>query len=62
MKTKAHTAWHRVKSFLHPSSVTWKTPKATTHDSLVVLGAVVASGAFLAVADIVLGMAMRVIL
>ena len=53
---------YRVKEFLHPSSVTWKSPKNTTHDSLVVLSVVVAAAVFLAVGDIVFGTVLGLLL
>lgn len=64
MKAKQNSVsfGYRVKEFLHPSSVTWKSPKNTTHDSLVVLGVVVAAAAFLAVSDIAFGAVLGLLL
>lgn len=55
-------AARRAKEFMHPANVTWKKPKDTTHDSLVVLGVVVAAAVFLAVGDAVFGVIMGLLL
>lgn len=52
----------KVKDFLHPANVTWKSPKATSHDAVVVLAVVVIAGIFLAVGDIALGAFMNLVL
>lgn len=51
----------KVKNFVHPASVTWKSPKNTTHDSAVVLGVVIVSAVILAAGDGIFGLIMNVL-
>ena len=53
---------HRIKEFIHPSNVTWKNKKDTTHDSVVVLGFVALSAIFLFGADSLFGFILGLVL
>ena len=46
---------HKLKEVIHPSNVTWKSPRATTKDTGIVLGVVVVVGALLAASDVLFG-------
>lgn len=57
-----YKAAHKVKEFLHPTNVTWKKPKDTTHDSVIVLGVLAIAAAFLAAGDAVFSIIMNLLM
>ena len=46
---------NKIKDFIHPANVSWKSPKSTTHDTIVVLAFVAVASAVLAGFDVILG-------
>ena len=62
MKRTPLKAISKVKEFVRPSSVTWKNPKDTNHDTIMVLAFTLFSGILLACIDAVLGYILRIIL
>ena len=62
VKNPRGKVFNRVKEFLHPTNVTWKSPKDTTHDSMVVLGVVAAAGILLAGFDVLLGVVLGLVI
>lgn len=57
-----HKLFRKAKEFVHPTNVTWKTAKDTTHDATIVLAVMVISAILLIAGDIAFGAIMHVLL